>query len=1334
MYNRRTQSPIYQPGMRLKVMAIQKNGEGKPNEFCYYSTGIDELNHMIGSISRTGTSEIEDLPSTCQGIYQGSIVLIRGEPGSGKTTLAMQILNSFLGSNNSKDKRVGRIVSLEENGKDMAERVSSAFHFCLNEYIADVDKHGEGTLEYITAQEIHRILQYLVQSNDDTKNRLGKLGEILKKLTKESIDIASLSATNQIGMILRFVAYCAQAPKMAGDICDIFAENRPPIKAVEKLGQCMLVVDSLNGFLNIATEYFSDKQHPRTVLNMFCRLLRETFGTSTTIIFTSEYHYLEGTPNEAISESFLCDIEIVLRPEPVRVPASYEPSIQAPVGYNLNALISASAESIESRPFCRVIKSRSTPNQSRRCAYDIVPEEGIVLYPTYPGDGKLVLFAENQPQLNAWDTFFNYDVPESYPALRTSVFNRMSMQNVFEGQRRLRNMPLKTDMYLSSFDSYWVSWYQNFRLKIDIQNELKRIRSTEKEDIKSKLVSDKTKQAQLINSLMRVLRKCDTNMETPITWKDVSDHMSLSYFGDILASKYGDNTWRGWIENEAKMITQKSVVTEETLNEFASDAEYLDSPILKLLTSIKNNIKQSSFLTELPVEKIKLFGEKKSALIRSLKSASHKIAGMHKGNLEKSQHDSSVDNTYLCVPYDANFGLFVCRRDLLEQAELEQDDIETSLLGIIEREKALFKHALCQMVQDIICDTKLNLFKMNCKRTILCGDDDHREFSWEALVKCSENNQNNSKITRNVNDLIASIIKALDENEDIKPEEANQLKKQLNKIKTNLDNEDNIRICLKELSEIERQCCMLQFVMPKAMGRRNYRFRISSEVTVNKIQGLIDHINIKTNKQLACEINGWLHKAYPIKENRDKDITKLEEALNKPLICSWFKSQLEWLLVKWDDSTKKCVDRPTLADSLEFLCRVYDLLIRLSNMYSDNQIRCNKAMVKAAVKRLTRKDLPKTWEEVIVISRLLNRTVQIDWQTFDSFICAFLEVLWSCGGSSMVVEEDYQIRITPNTRYDNVGDFEAVENVWDAGFVEMLRACHIMHELYWQRIAPRTTVTTHKPKAFYKGVAGSKDWLFARHWYSTLIELLTAKNNEGNLLYPDIPEMRLQIMQIPVSMSAWSEDLCTKNEKWNAIIECTAGFECCEDIDLHKYEREIDSPKPGRVSYDPETRSCRNTNPEICPGCPRPLNFSCWGEWSFGLVAGSENTSLSIDLINNMMSSIKVMQRAFSGACVPTVEEFYDMYGDLPCINIPERNEDTLPKITYNELRSIFFRHAKSRQDIYDYRHCGKIIHSKLERLRKAPGKMESVRIIKICTEVFSEVQKLYSAAIIYDE
>ena len=131
------------------------------------------------------------------------------------------------------------------------------------------------------------------------------------------------------------------------------------------------------------------------------------------------------------------------------------------------------------------------------------------------------------------------------------------------------------------------------------------------------------------------------------------------------------------------------------------------------------------------------------------------------------------------------------------------------------------------------------------------------------------------------------------------------------------------------------------------------------------------------------------------------------------------------------------------------------------------------------------------------------------------------------------------------------------------------------------------------------------------------------------------------------------------------------------------------------------------------------------------MINGTENMELGIDLINNLMSSDRVCERAFANAGVPTVEAFYERYGDSRCFNLPERKDIALPNWTYNRLRKTLFRHAKSRSQVFDYHHCMREFHSILEYVhfisRESRSQMKEVLDKQALGELHSKLNRAFA-------
>ena len=204
--------------------------------------------------------------------------------------------------------------------------------------------------------------------------------------------------------------------------------------------------------------------------------------------------------------------------------------------------------------------------------------------------------------------------------------------------------------------------------------------------------------------------------------------------------------------------------------------------------------------------------------------------------------------------------------------------------------------------------------------------------------------------------------------------------------------------------------------------------------------------------------------------------------------------------------------------------------------------------------------------------------------------------------------------------------------------------------------------------------------LFARHWYSTLVEVLTDKREE--IKY------------------------CEK--------EGTTG------IGL-KETQNIKPPWTWQPdSMQLEIQALPWSDYAVKFYYSQPKQVSCWGEWHFAVLNGSENQELAIELVNHLMSSSAICERAASCAALPTVETFYELYPDVPCLRLPERNDIILPKLTYKELQDHIFEVAGSRRPIFDYQHCMREIHSLLsyvQHIRKVKTASDEIEVAKILAE-----------------
>ena len=254
----------------------------------------------------------------------------------------------------------------------------------------------------------------------------------------------------------------------------------------------------------------------------------------------------------------------------------------------------------------------------------------------------------------------------------------------------------------------------------------------------------------------------------------------------------------------------------------------------------------------------------------------------------------------------------------------------------------------------------------------------------------------------------------------------------------------------------------------------------------------------------------------------------------------------------------------------------------------------------------------------------------IETQTFDTFLCTFLEIFWSYGGE-LSIDEEYSVH-----------DENRVKQA-------LFQAFWILREMFKNGLIPKDSTLDagvfgrRFGQADKTGASAGGSWMCARHWYSSFIDVLTARNSDEASDWAWKPEasQALEVLQIPTSI---------------------------QQIVFAKLEgREV-------------------------------MHHSCWGDWHLGVLKSSENVDLAIEILNNIMSSHKICEGAFRCAFVPTVEQFYKTYGTAKCFNVPERGPlIKTPNLTFTGLRDGFMKNARNRSEkMFDYRHCMRELHSVL--------------------------------------
>ncbi|HLN31754.1 MAG TPA: extracellular solute-binding protein [Gemmataceae bacterium] len=256
-----------------------------------------------------------------------------------------------------------------------------------------------------------------------------------------------------------------------------------------------------------------------------------------------------------------------------------------------------------------------------------------------------------------------------------------------------------------------------------------------------------------------------------------------------------------------------------------------------------------------------------------------------------------------------------------------------------------------------------------------------------------------------------------------------------------------------------------------------------------------------------------------------------------------------------------------------------------------------------------RKDLvskpPDTWEELemqCVTKKEARKKpgLLIETTTYDSLLATVLELCWSHGADwGTARREDGSLEVTFRT-----GCFEDI-----ALAIERLRKWIHAEQI----VSVNSSVDPRNHPA--------ADWTFARHWYSTLVDLFTATDATGQPLCKGLKPDQVGVAPIPVSQ-------------------------------LYK-------ERGGK-------------------------GLSTWGEWYLVEQAGTENHALAVNLVNNLTTSGKVVDRALTGAGLPAVESFYTDYRDAHCIYTDK---------TFHEMRTLLYSNTRTRTAFCSYRHVARILY-----------------------------------------
>lgn len=1067
-------------------------------------TGIPELDSMLGG----------GLPPKC-------VVLLRGGPGTGKTTLALQIVSNIL--KGRADDRFGFFYSLESKDEDVLNQMAKTYGIRFN-------NGADGPFASCKGSDLDEVLK--VENRPLWKRFMDGLRHLL------SLRLPVKPSPGE-----RFVD-CMLNHQMPASI--------PPADINDR--QSIVVVDSLNNLAGMLASIGQDATpllrrlvgsrvpDMRMIIQDLSRSTQNRLGRKNIIIYLGEYDESKPEVQSLFGESFFCDVEIVLVKEKVSL-KDIEPGKRPAVG--------------EKRFFCHVVKARGNPSQTRRCLYDFVPKVGLKFYETYPGDGRLLLYQENAPTREEWEVFLKRDIPDMYPTLGYELFDRSGLQRTFASQRRLGNVPERMDMYLSSFDTYWVNWLVELAQRRDIRD--------------------------LIN---------DGGMDSGLPCRGNSP---------------GDEELKGHPERFPQVVGELHAGWVDSLHKLAGWVAKLEdalkaNPELPISAASNESISAPSFA---PHEFRRAFTE--ARLMTAITTAGIPVPGFAPGI--DALNKLLTDRNLYANPYFA--GLRLPPEAVALQARAASlSTRETMRLNRLVLETAFPKE--CPMTiafPDVLGKLPMANLPGACKNvskdhplevdvpellTAIQWDDTYlRNMTNDMITKACDGCSHKNECVNRLPGIIETVLKKKDSTGMLSPIPA-----------------DALRLFG------ERRSYVVEELKKRSPDDARPIYREYSIRYANKMLAVPYNANVSflvVNKATFDEVKRQF--------GQDKEARKpdLEKAIRKAY-----------------RSTQGLKPDDPLTDPItEAIARRADALAA-DNVY------------------------PETWEEVLALSASLKKQADgsnpflIETRTFDTYLATFLEVLWSTG-EDLIVHPNYRVEgLPPGLAAGGTSIVEAL--LWSFRFFRQLFAekitppnCSLENEPLEKLLRSCATPPGEEPQE-------QKGWLFARYWYSTIIDTLTWRHeNEtgkpinGYVFGPELFAKQIEIISIPLSLNEYARQ------------QAAAG----KSNDF------------------------------------KPEHHACWGEWYFGILKGSENLALGIDLINNLMSAQKITERAFQCAAVPTVQEFYNMYGGARCMNLPD-SDVKQPEKNWEQFKEDFFTGTKSRTAIFDYRHCMREIHAVLEWIRTA--------------------------------
>jgi ABC-type glycerol-3-phosphate transport system substrate-binding protein len=1205
----------------------------------YFKTGIKELDTMLG-IEKNSNGKKEN---------NNRIALIKGGPGSGKTTLGLQVLHNHLKRNKEKDKKdntqfVACYVSLEIDPKLSSEYASSRFNFT----------------------ELTDKVNYYQNSKEELKKSLENFyrpdGVHLPKLSDVIFDCLK----NKEGI------------KLSQD-------NDDKLKVV--------FVDSLNVLIDMIRSVVDKNVNERDIIKSICDIdfnnesdkEKDDKNKNTIFVFSVEYHPTWGQSKLAISESFMCDTEILLSIEPVF--GSNEKNVQniSSIGYKFEGNQEGEKKN-EYRSFCRVLKTRFDNHQTRRCSYDINNGIGLQFYESFPGDGHISLFCENAKQKEAWESFFIEDIPHQFPALRHEDFERKQMQQNFSNRRRFAKVPEKTDLYLSSYDNYWIHWFTTVDQKRIIRDFIQNESRTFKKYIsESKTEWEKSQRKKELEPIISFIFK--TFQNDIFNLRKIKNEFTGIKFQDLKGKEVYLNL-KNIAINALEYISINdieisNVENKETKKEGKNkedntiDVKYKDINNVKKIyfTVINENAPQKISIKYIDVEDKKNNKGRTIYIIRNIKGTILFVTENQLVNqiiyvsyfYQKIEFEVDKSEDYLM--YDARYHTIDRSQTINEVflAAVESENNDLVPQGIViqkeepldegkfkfeESDRIVIEEIICQFVNDKM-ESKIqlilnNFFTSKGLRCFSCTCLNYFYFEniiTDEKLKLKILEELNQK--RNSDDCNLKGINIFE------GDKCPWYNKKVSKEESSLSFiPDSFRTKLEELSNdrgkeniknlINDVCNFKNY--PNILQESNNQEYLCEKINADTFKSdivemylrLLEHFETKS---FLARINVNRLKIFgERKSNFIKELNDWDHKNNRPIHCRQslfgffdrdnyisipYNANISIFVYRKDilnDFYKKLKESPNKMENyVNSVIDIYNKQRQALNVIYNYHHVFDEKRIEEIVYQSINDMYPKTWEEIFAIYKSFNHKMDLvlDIKTPDTYNCTFLELLWNCGGSFNVLA-DYSFDTPEETTKKH-----------------LLHAYYLLAYMFYSGILPEDS--TVQPPEFserYNDTINERDWIFGRFWYSTFVELFHAKEQDkkdtNKYLWNPTKKNELGLMPMPVTLS--------------------------------KY---LDKDNPNEVEH-----------------------CATWGDWHLGIIQGSENMQLGKDIVDHLLSSRKVIENAYNNAFIPTTEDFYKLYKNTNCFNPSKRDNIVMPNTTYKEIRYNYFRYAQSRSQIYDYRHC----------------------------------------------